>query len=66
MHLSWSCLEITHVHKDKSQISKPRCSTMPSTANKGRLLVCPGDGEGGDSDGGWKETGCQQHLQGPD
>lgn len=63
--LSLSCLEIIRVHKDKLQINKPRCSTMPSTAGKGRLLVCHGDGEGGDSDGGWKETGCQQHLRRP-
>lgn len=64
VHLSWSCLEIIHVHKDKLQINKPSCSTMPSTASTGRFLVCCGDGEGGDSDGVWKETGCQQHLHG--
>lgn len=28
--LSLSCLEIIHVHKDKLQINKPRCSTMHS------------------------------------
>lgn len=58
MLLSWSCLEIIHVHKDKLQINNPSCSSVPSTASTGRFLVCHGDGAGG-----WKETGCQQHLQ---
>lgn len=26
--LSWSCLEIIYVHKDKLQVNKPRCSTQ--------------------------------------
>lgn len=62
---SWLSPEIIRVCKDKLQINKPRCSPMPGTASKVRLLVCHGDGEGEDSNGGWKETGYQQPLWGP-
>lgn len=47
------------------KLINPDVPPMLGTASKVRLLVCHGDGEGEDSNGGWKETGYQQPLWGP-